>query len=211
MRRFARTHKERVPEYLAKVGILGPDTIAAHTVQVNMDDILTLKRSGTFNVHNPKSNMGNGVGVAPLPAMLAAHQSVGLGSDGFYDLPQEMVIARLLQTLQNRNPSAFSDRCVLEMVYGNNVAFAQRIFGCQLGKIAPGYAADVILVAYDPPSPITGSNLAGHIVSALSSGGVRSAWVNGRLLLHQGALTQIDEAEESAKARALTSEIWDRL
>jgi putative selenium metabolism protein SsnA len=211
VRRFARSHNQRIPDYLAALGILGPSTIAAHTVQVNQADIRTLKRTGAFNVHNPRSNMGNGVGVAPVSAMFAEGQPVGLGSDGFYDIPQEMVTAKLLQNLSRGDPSTFSDRQALEMAYGHNVAFAQRLFGCPLGKVIPGAAADLILVVYDPPAPVTEDNLAGHIVAALTSAGVRTALVNGKVVMHNGEVTGIDHAAELARARELTARIWQRL
>ena len=108
-----------VVEFLDQEGILGPRTVAAHTVHVAPADAERLAWTGTFTVHNPKSNMGNGVGVSPV-SMLAQHGVVTcLGSDGYYDMPQQLLTAPLLQNLGHSNPSAFGGGDALKMVYRN--------------------------------------------------------------------------------------------
>ena len=209
--KFAQSHDQSIADFLADVGILGPETLVAHTVHIDQADIEVLKDTGTFNVHNPKSNMGNGVGIAPVVDMLDLSQPVGLGSDGFYDIPQEMVTASLLQTLGKGDPSAFSGQLALRLVYDHNVRFAQRIFNCRLGKIAVGYAADLILVAYRPVTPVEKWNLSGHIMAALNGGGVKTALVNGRIVLRDGEVLGVDEAEVLAQAKSHATNLWARL
>jgi putative selenium metabolism protein SsnA len=209
--KFAQSHDQSIADFLADVGILGSQTLVAHTVHIGRADIAVLKDTGTFNVHNPKSNMGNGVGISPVADMLDLSQPVGLGSDGFYDIPQEMVTAKLLQTLGKRDPSAFSDQLALKLVYDHNVRFAERIFNCQLGKIAPGYAADLILVTYSPATPIREWNLSSHILAALNGGAVRTALVNGRVVLRDGEVLGVDEAEVLTQAKSQAAKLWARL
>jgi putative selenium metabolism protein SsnA len=208
---FARDHEASIAEFLAEVGILGPQTLVAHTVHVDREDVEVLKQTRTFNVHNPKSNMGNGVGIAPVADMLEWGQPVGLGSDGYYDIPQELVTVRLLQNVGQRDPSAFSDTQALQLAYEHNVRFAESLFGCRLGKIASGYAADVILIDYRPATPIEPWNLSQHIVAALSGGSVRTALVAGRVVLRDGEVTGVDEAGVWTRARAQATELWARL
>ena len=207
---FARTHTQRIPEFLAETGILGPSTILAHTVHVNPADILIMKQAGVLSVHNPRSNMGNGNGIAPVCEMVEAGAEVGLGSDGYFDLPQEMMLTPLLQTLAKKNPGAFSDSMVLRMVYGSSAGLAGRIFGCLLGKVHPGYTADLILVPYDPPTPITEGSLSGHILAALA-GGAQTALINGRVVMLGGQIAGVDEQRTFSEARQATLNIWKRL
>jgi putative selenium metabolism protein SsnA len=209
--KFAGSHDKSIPRFLADVGILGPDTVVAHTVHVNRDDIEVLLATGTFNVHNPRSNMGNGVGIAPVASMIDLGQPVGLGSDGFYDLPHEIAIAKHLQTLDKGDPSAFSDSLALRLVYDHNVRFAARVFERPLGRIVPGYAADLILVDYLPPTPVSKSNLGSHIVAALSGGRIRDVLVNGRIVLRAGQVLGVDEADVSARAKEQAARLWARL
>ncbi len=208
--RFAQTHSVSIAEFLHEIGVLGPKSIMAHTVHVSDVDISLLRETRTFNVHNPKSNMGNGVGVAPLVKMFQLGQAVGLGSDGFYDIPQELTTARLLQTLEARDASAFSDEMALQMVYGHNVAFAERLFDCRLGKVASGFAADLIAVRYEPLTPLDGSSAASHIMAALNSG-VQSAVVAGRVVLQDGVVLGVDEAELKVRAAEQSAQLWARM
>ena len=68
--------------YLNRLGILGPEVVAAHCVWVDADDIALLAKSRTGCVHNPSSNMMLASGVAPVVQMLNAGLAVGLGTDG---------------------------------------------------------------------------------------------------------------------------------
>lgn len=210
VRKFAETHDQRIAEFLRDIGLLKAGTLLAHTVHVEAEDIQVLVDTGAFNVHNPKSNMGNGVGIAPVTDMLALGQPVGLGSDGFYDIPCEMDIAKRLQTLRAGDPSAFSDSLALKLVYDHNARFAERVFDCRMGKIKEGYAADIILVDYEPMTPVREENLAGHIVAALG-GGADTALVGGNVVMKEGDILGIDEAELIERSQAQATEFWARL
>jgi putative selenium metabolism protein SsnA len=208
---FSQTHKQSIPEFLSKIGILGPKTILAHTVHINSDDIDILKETKTNNVHNPHSNMSNGVGTAPIIEMINSGQPVGLGSDGFYDLPYEMMYAKLLQTMKYGNPSAFSDQMTLSLVYDHNVQIAEKIFGCRLGRIAQGYKADLLFIEYDPFTPINKSNLSSHILSALVSGHIRNVLINGKFVVKDGSVSGIDEEKIKHQSIKVANRIWKRM
>jgi putative selenium metabolism protein SsnA len=210
VRKFAETHNQTIAEFLREVGLLHPGALVAHTVHVEEDDIRVLVETGAFNVHNPKSNMGNGVGIAPITDMLELNQPVGLGSDGFYDIPHEMDIAKRLQTLRTGDPSAFSDPLVLRLVYDHNVRFAEHVFNCRLGKIEEGYVADLVLVSYRPMTPVREGNLAGHIVAALG-GGAHTVLVGGKVVMQSGDVLGVDEAELVKQSQAQAAKFWARL
>src|SRR5947209_290732 len=90
----------RVADRLEASHILGPRSIAAHCVHVNSGEIAHLATTHTNSVHNPRSNMNNAVGQAPVEEMLQAGVNVGLGNDGFsMNMMQEMKAAYLLHKL----------------------------------------------------------------------------------------------------------------
>ncbi|TMD45102.1 MAG: hypothetical protein E6I93_16985, partial [Chloroflexi bacterium] len=90
-------YQKRVVERLEAARILGPRSIAAHCVHVNSGEIGRLAETHTNSVHNPRSNMNNAVGRAPIEEMLEAGVNVGLGNDGFsMNMMQEMKAAYLL-------------------------------------------------------------------------------------------------------------------
>ncbi len=210
VQKFARDHTVSILEFLAEIGMLGPQTLLAHTVHIDDRGIDLLRTTGTFNVHNPLSNLNNGVGIAPVSRMLARGQPVCLGTDGFNDLPQEARLAKLLQISAQGNPGAFTDEQALKMLYGNNTRLAETIFGCRLGRVAAGYTADLILVAYDPVAPVEHVNRYGHILGALTAGQVRTAFVGGKPVLQDGVVLGIDEERLHSQARSACREIWGR-
>src|SRR6266853_5542928 len=69
-------------QYLDKLGVLGPDVVAAHCIFVDEADRKILAQHNVGCVHNPSSNMMIASGIAPLPEMRAAGIAVGLGTDG---------------------------------------------------------------------------------------------------------------------------------
>ena len=209
--KFAETHDQSIIEFLSELEVLGPKTLAAHTVHVDDADLELLKNTGTFNVHNPQSNMGNGVGIAPIKRMIEYGQPVGLGSDGFYDLAQSLILARLLQTLDTRDPSGFSGSSTIRMAYENNSKFAEGVFQIPFGKVKSGYAADLILIAYDPATPIKAGNIHGHILAALSRGQVKTAVVGGKVLLQDDVILGVDEEKIMQESRIQAEKLWARL
>lgn len=210
--KFEAEHGGRsVVELLQALGILGQRTIVAHAVWASHRDAELLAASGCYCAYNPRSNMGNGVGVAPVVDLLSAGATVCLGTDGYYDLRQEMATAPLLQNLGRADAGAMGPRQVLQMVFGSNCRLACGCFGLPFGKLAPGFAGDVVLVEYDPSTPVTEQSLAAHVLSCLSLGRVRAVVVAGRVLVRDGRLLSCDEGEIRAAARKQAASLWARL
>ena len=102
-------------QYLDRIGLLGPDVLAAHCIYVNDEDrkILAARKVGC--VHNPSSNMMLASGIAPVVEERAAGIAVGLGTDGpagsnnDFDLMEEIDLAAKLQKIC-KNGSARPER-----------------------------------------------------------------------------------------------------
>jgi cytosine/adenosine deaminase-related metal-dependent hydrolase len=67
--------------YLEGLGALHPGLVAAHCVRVDADERALLARRGVFVAVCPRSNRSLGVGIPPVPEMLAAGVEVCLGTD----------------------------------------------------------------------------------------------------------------------------------
>ena len=107
--------------YLEKVGVLGPDVVAAHCIFVDEADRKLLAERGVGCVHNPSSNMMIASGVSPVPEMRSQGVAVGLGTDGpagsnnDLDLMEEIDLAAKLAKISTMNPLALNARSVVEM------------------------------------------------------------------------------------------------
>ena len=205
-------HGLRVVERLARFGILGERTLAAHCTHINRREMELLAETGTAAIHNPQSNLNNAVGIADVVAMSARGVCVGLGTDAMTtNLLEELRVALWAQHLRARHPAVgFAE--VVRALWVNNARLASRIFGLPLGELSEGGAADVVLVDYDPPTPLESENCAGHLVFGLSQATVDTTIVGGRVLMRHRRLTlDLDEARVNARARELAKNLWQRL
>ena len=89
-------------------------------------------------------------------------------------------------------------------------AIARECFGRPVGKLIPGAYADVIVVDYDPPTPLCAANIASHILFGISGYSVDTTIIGGRIVMENRKLLAIDEEEIMAKARASAAELWQR-
>ena len=205
-----RVHGKRVVERFHDSGVLGLRTIAAHCVHVSDGEIDLLQESGTSVIYNPESNMGNAVGCAPVLKMMSRGLSVGLGSDGYTcDMLESLKVANLLHKHESGQPSAGWMEPPA-MLFDHNARIASECFGGSLGKLIPGAFADVIVVDYNPPTPLTPSNLNSHLLFGVSGRSVETTIIGGRIVMRNRELIGIDEEEITANARVSAAKLWQR-
>jgi len=203
----------RVVERLHRFGILGPGTIAAHCVHINEREMEILKETGTRVVHNPRSNMNNAVGTAPIIEMLGKGIEVGLGNDGFSNnMFVEMHAAYLVHRLARLDPQAIGADLILKMAFTHNAKIASLFWPERpLGIIKSGAWADIVILDYHPTTPLTGQNYPWHIIFGIDGTGVDTVIVGGKILMEKGKILTLDEEEITARSRELASELWRRL
>ncbi|MCX7765683.1 MAG: putative aminohydrolase SsnA [Candidatus Sumerlaeia bacterium] len=201
----------RVVERLAEAGILGPATIAAHCVHIDENEMNLLAKTKTIVAHNPRSNMNNAVGVAPVLSMVKKNIRLGIGTDGMSPRVQDdFRIMPLLQKIHAGDPRA-GEAEAFSAFFGTNAEVASATFGITLGKIVPGAAADLILVDYSPPTPITNLTLLGHLFFGLFDAPVTTTIVAGKILMKNGKLTlKINEDEIARQSQNLAKKMWER-
>ena len=79
--------------------------------------------------------------------------------------------------------------------------------GDGIGRIRPGFKADLILLRTDGPHWFPRGNPLSNLVYSARQADVETVMVNGRVLMYQGRLTTIDEREVRMRAE----ECWRRL
>ena len=202
----------RVVDRLKRHGILGPQTIVAHAVHVDAREIDILAESGTWVSHQPRSNMNNGVGAAPLESLSRAGVNLCLGTDGFsHTMWEEAKFAYLLQKVWHRDPRRLPGNEVTQLAAYNNAALAGRFFpDAPLGVLAPGAWADIIFVDYRPFTPLSAGNLPWHMLFGFHESMVTTTIVSGRVLMRDRRLLIIDEEQVSARAREKAPQVWQR-
>jgi len=204
---------KRVVHRLHDAGILGPRTMAIHCVHVDGGEIDLLAQTGTWVTHQPRSNMNNGVGVAPVEAMLQAGVDVGLGNDGFSNqMFAEMKAAYLVHKLWQHDPRAMPGDLVMRLAYANNGRLA-RVFwpDAGLGALHEGATADLVFLDYQPTTPLTAGNLPWHLLFGVEASAVTATVCAGRVLMRDRQLLTLDEEAITARSRELAAQAWERL
>jgi len=203
--------KLRVVQRLNKFGILGPKTIAAHCVHVDEDEMNLLRDTGTAVAHNPQSNMNNAVGVADIIKMSQKGVLVGLGTDAMtVNMLEEVRVALWAQHLSHDNPSVGFMEALSALMF-NNAKIANRYWDPKVGVLKAGFAADLVLMDYWPPTPFDENTFLGHLGFGLAQSFVDTTICGGKVLMEGKRLKiGLDEAEVAAKSRELSEKLWAR-
>jgi putative selenium metabolism protein SsnA len=195
---------------LEKFGVSGEKSLFIHCVHIDESEMDRIAATRTAVVHNPESNMNNAVGVTPLLTLIRKQVLVGLGTDGMSsDMLAQMRCAYLLHRLANRDPRvAFVE--APQLLLQNNAEIARRQFGVALGELAPGHPADLAILDYLPPTPLTADNFLGHLIFGLVDAVVDTTVCQGRILLKDKKVLALDEERIAARSRELSPTMWQR-
>ncbi len=205
------TYDMRTIDRLADRGILGPRTIVGHAIDIDTWEMAVLRDTGTWISHQPRSNMNNAVGVVDVPTMLRGGVKLVLGNDGFSnDMFEEMRVAYLLHKSARNDPRVLAADQLLAVANGANAALAQQFFKRPLGRLQAGAAADIILLDYDPPTPLSIDNFPWHIMFGFDGRKVDTTIAGGRVLMRSGEILHLDVERINARSRELAQETWER-
>jgi len=203
----------RTAERLDQFGILRENSIFAHGINLSQAELELLAERKPTVVHNPRSNMNNAVGAAQVERMVARGVPVALGTDGFgCDMLGELLSARLLAHHAQSDPTAFGDDVALRILR-QNYALAEKAFGRPFGKVAEGYAADLVVWNYLPPTPLSAQNILSHMLFANITEGLFPNYVlvAGEIRVKEGKVLGVDEEALLARAQKKAAEIWSRV
>lgn len=203
---------QRIGERLEQQGVLGPKSIAAHCVHVDVGEVEVLRRTDTKVSHQPRSNMNNAVGVADVLGMMRYGVTVGLGNDGFSNnMFSEIKAAYLLHKSYRRDPRVMGADQVVQMAFANNGKIAAPFWKHAVGELSTGAYADVIVLDYAPYTELNSGNFPWHLVFGIDGSHVTHTICGGKLLMRERELLTLDEAAIAAKARELSQQVWRRL
>jgi putative selenium metabolism protein SsnA len=191
---------------LARAGALEEGDLVAHGVWLDDEEVALVRSSGTWVAHNPRSNMNNGVGYA---AALEMGERVALGSDG---IDGDMFAEARACYLKARERSLRTTPADATRRLAAGAALVGSRFGePALGTLEPGAPADLVVLDYQPPTPLEDSNLASHCVFGLGAWAVRDVMVAGRWVVRERRHQMIDETELAARAREAARRLWSRM
>ena len=181
----------------------GNRAFLAHCVWLEDEDIDLLARTGAAALHNPCSNLKLASGFAPVPKMLRKGVHLALCTDGAssnnnLDLWEEMRICALMHKGYALDATVVPAEQALYMATrGGALALGYE----DVGSVAEGFRADLILVDIDRPCYQPMTNLIHHIVYAGNSRDVVLTMVEGRIVCENGVVAGVDPEELRVRAQ----------
>lgn len=208
MRRYGRT----ITAHLEHLGLLTPNFSAAHSIWLDAEDMGRIADRGATIVHAPTSNMRFGSGLAQVRTALDRGITIGLATDAanssdnlnmFEAMRAGAAISRIL------TPDVERWLGVPEMLRFATEGSA-RAMGMEdkIGRIAPGYKADLVFLDLGHINYVPLGNLARQIVFTENAAAVTSVMIGGRMVLDHGRITTIDEARLRRDAAAAAERLF---
>lgn len=196
---------KRPVELLDSLGLLGPDLLLAHAVDLTGPEIAALARTGTSVAHCPVSNLKLGCGIAPVPRLLSAGVTVGLGTDGAVSSNTLDVLGAVRQAAlvhkAGGDPTAVGAEQAVRMA---TIEGARALgLGDHLGSLETGKRADLVVLGLDAPHLRPLHDPWSTLAYAAHGADVRDTVVDGRVLMRNRTLGTLDEEAVLAELEAL--------
>jgi putative selenium metabolism protein SsnA len=191
--------------HLDRAGLLTAKTLVAHAVDLSDEEARLVRARNAWVAHQARSNMNNGVGYA---SKLQAIDRVALGTDGIDQDALEELRAAFFRRREMTGPSSWLDP-VAWLSRGHRLI--SEVFGLKFGGLEKGSPADVVVLSYDPPTPLDVSSIGAHMLFGMASLHVRDVFVGGRSVMRNRRLVGIDEKRLASRAREIAPKLWRRM
>jgi putative selenium metabolism protein SsnA len=189
----------------AELGILRKKSIFAHGVHLNQKQFARIEKTGAWIMHNPRSNMNNAVGYAPLN-WYGEHSA--LGTDGF---PADMFDETKFGYFRNAESDHRAGFSRLPVILNNGQKLISQFFGRPFGTLTKNSPADIMVLEYASPTPMNHQNIHGHFLFGMNSTMVQHVMVHGNWIVWNRQLVGIDEDALMEKARKVATKLWKRM
>lgn len=203
-------HRRSPILHAARTGLLDAQTVGAHCVWVDDEDVAALAAHGVAVAHNPVANMILASGVCPVPRLRREGIVVGLGTDGpasndSQDMVEVLKTAALLQKVHHLQARALTAPEVLEMA---TIGGARALgLADEIGSLDVGKRADLVLFS---ERNVTLANIHDpyqKLVYCASGREVSDVWVDGVPVVAGGRVVTLDLDEVLPRARELATEL----
>ena len=203
--RTKKAHGCGILDRLARYGLLNDRAVLAHGVYLTPRELARAAAEDAWLVHNPRSNMNNAVGHAPVERF-GSHAA--LGTDGW---PADMLAEARFADFRLRERLGLRRHVPILPLLEGGQALASHLFGIPFGTLQPGCAADLVVCDYAPPTPLRPDNLGAHLLGGVHPGMMKAVMAAGRWVCRDGAPTAIDVEAVYCRARQVAAALWRRM
>ncbi|PIE73922.1 MAG: S-adenosylhomocysteine deaminase [Deltaproteobacteria bacterium] len=182
--------------HLEQLQLLSERVLAAHCVQVTLEEIELLAEKGVKVAHCVESNMKLASGIAPVVDLLDAGVIVGIGTDGAasnndVDMFGEMNSVAKLHKVVRMDPTVMdADRTLYAATRGGAAALG---VADHVGSLEPGKAADCIVLDFSSPHLVPVYSPVSHLVYAARGSDVLHSVISGKVIMRDRQVLTLDE------------------
>lgn len=201
-------------QVLEQTGVLNVPTILAHVCGATAYDVDLLSHYPAGVAHAPKTYLKLAMGYAPVTEFRSVGVPVGLATDGAVsnntlDIWESMRLMAMTQKERNGTPEVLS---IPEVLYIATRESA-RVYGMpdDLGDLAPGKLADVILVDVSGVHHQPLHNIPATLVYNTRASDVQTVICNGQVLMQDRRHKHLDKAEIIAQVNQSMGRISQRV
>ena len=198
MKGMADEHGMTPIEYVDSLGVFDVPVIAAHCVKATDHDIEIMKEKNVSVAINPKSNMKLGNGFAPVDKFLEAGLNICIGTDGCGSNNCQNMFAEMNTAALVYKGAARKARCfdAVQVIKAATEGGAKAIgMEGQLGVIAPGALADIILLDVFEPQFFPTNNLVSALVYSAKGSEVDTLFIGGRMVMEEKKILSMNVAK----------------
>lgn len=193
-------------EYYDRLGVASQRMLASQCVQISANEIQLMAQRGIRMTHMPLSNCEVGGGIAPVPDLISAGVTVGLGSDGYInDFFEVMRGAFLIHKAHRQDPRVMPASLVWYLATeGGACALGLD----KVGRLAPGWQADLQLIDSEFPIPATVNNLYDQLLLYRNHSHVRTVMIAGKIIVRNEIVVDADEKLIRERTHAAANNLW---
>lgn len=202
---------KRIVERFASHGLITPDSIFAHCVNINEREAALMAEYGCTAAVNITSNLNTGNGIPDYRLFKRYGIPVIIGNDSLgTNIACDIRNTMFGIHLRTKNPWWFGYGELLSLVR-NSYEKASRLLGVRLGRVKEDYEADLALVEYVPPVPLDDDNIWGHVVDGIfNSYHPKNLWCAGEIKMKDYRVT-FDETGIMQETRKSAERVWRRM
>lgn len=200
-------------EHLHKLGVLGPNLLAVHTVWLTDREIDLFRLYDVKVSHNPAAAMKVVLGFARIPEMLEKGLNVSIGTDGApsnnrMDMMREMYLTSLIHKGRTLDPKVVPAEQVLEMATINGAKCA--LLENEVGSLEVGKKADLIILNPNTIHSLPLHDPIANIVYTMSSENIESTMCNGKWLMKNREILVLNEGDLIEQVKRKSEEIKNK-
>jgi 5-methylthioadenosine/S-adenosylhomocysteine deaminase len=209
VREMIRRHGKTPVQWAQDLGLLGPGAILGHALFLDShswvrwhtkSDLAILGGTGTAVAHCPTPFARYGHVMENFGVYLRAGVTMGLGTDcSPHNLIEEMRKATVLAHIAARDITSVT---AADLFHAATVGGANALLRDDIGRLAPGKKADIVLVDLACPQMQPDRDPLKSLIYHAADRAVREVFVDGRQVVADGRVLTLDQAAAGGRLRA---------